>query len=59
MTAFAKSGIDTCHETVRFWWNRFGPTFAGDIRRQRVTSSEGLKWRNGLASLWRRGMAPP
>ena len=21
-------GIDICHETVRFWWNRFGPMFA-------------------------------
>ncbi len=21
-------GIDICHETVRFWWNRFGPLFA-------------------------------
>ena len=20
-------GIDICHETVRFWWNRFGPMF--------------------------------
>ncbi len=30
-------GIDLCHETVRFWWNRFGPMFAGDIRRQRVS----------------------
>ena len=29
-------GIDVCHETVRFWWNRFGPMFAGDIRRRRV-----------------------
>ena len=19
-------GIDMCHETVRLWWNRFGPT---------------------------------
>jgi putative transposase len=18
-------GIDICHETIRFWWNRFGP----------------------------------
>jgi hypothetical protein len=27
-------GIDICHETVRMWWNRFGPMFAGDIRRQ-------------------------
>ena len=22
-------GIDICHETVRFWWNRFAPMFAG------------------------------
>ncbi|HVR92003.1 MAG TPA: hypothetical protein VHG29_13060 [Novosphingobium sp.] len=29
-------GIDICHETVRMWWNRFGPLFAGDIRRQRA-----------------------
>jgi putative transposase len=28
-------GIDICHETVRHWWNRFGPMFASDIRRQR------------------------
>jgi len=26
-------GIDICHETVRLWWNRFGPLFAGDIGR--------------------------
>lgn len=25
-----------CHETVRFWWNRFGPLFASEIRRERV-----------------------
>lgn len=30
-------GIDICRETVRLWWNRFGPMFAGDIRRQRVS----------------------
>jgi hypothetical protein len=30
-------GIDVSHETVRFWWNRFGPLFAADIRRQRVS----------------------
>ncbi len=28
-------GIDICHETVRFWWNRFGPIFAGGIRKKR------------------------
>jgi putative transposase len=29
-------GIDISHETVRFWWNRFGPMFAAEIRRRRV-----------------------
>jgi putative transposase len=29
-------GIDICHETVRFWWNRFGPMFAAEIRRHRI-----------------------
>lgn len=23
-------GIDICHETVRYWWNRFGPMFASE-----------------------------
>jgi len=27
-------GIDICHETVRFWWNLFGPIFAAEIRRR-------------------------
>jgi len=29
-------GIDVSYETVRFWWNRFGPMFAAEIRRKRV-----------------------
>jgi putative transposase len=29
-------GIDICHETVRLWWNRFGPMFAAEVRRRRV-----------------------
>jgi putative transposase len=29
-------GIDISYETVRFWWNRFGPMFAAEIRRKRV-----------------------
>ena len=36
-------GIDICHETVRFWWNRFGPMFAADIRRQRVSRMRGFR----------------
>ena len=39
-------GIDICHETVRMWWNRFGPMFADDVRRQRVSHMRGLRhWR--------------
>ncbi len=39
-------GIDLCHETVRLWWNRFGPMFAADIRRQRVSRMKGFRqWR--------------
>ncbi|WP_299668348.1 IS6 family transposase [uncultured Ruegeria sp.] len=29
-------GIEISHETVRYWWNRFGPIFAAEIRRNRV-----------------------
>ena len=29
-------GIDISHETVRFWWNRFGPIFAAEIRKKRI-----------------------
>ena len=32
----AEREINLCHETVRFWWNRFGPMFAAEIRRTRV-----------------------
>jgi putative transposase len=31
----AERGIEISQETVRYWWNRFGPMFAADIRRQR------------------------
>ena len=29
-------GIDICHETVRYWWNRFGPMFAREICKKRM-----------------------
>jgi putative transposase len=29
-------GIEISHESVRFWWNRFGPMFAAEIRKKRV-----------------------
>ena len=35
-----------CHETVRRWWNRFGPLFEAEIRRQRVSRMRGFRhWR--------------
>jgi len=39
-------GIDLCHETVRLWWNRFGPMFAAEIRRRRVQQGRysQLRW---------------
>ena len=30
-------GIDLSHETIRFWWNRFGPMFAREVRQRRVS----------------------
>lgn len=46
-------GIDICHETVRFWWNRFGPMFAADIRRQRVSRMRGFRhWRWHLDEMY-------
>ena len=29
-------GIEISHETVPYWWNRFGPMFAALIRSKRV-----------------------
>ena len=58
-------GIDICHETVWFWWNRFGPMLAARIRRKRVEPMRSLPhWRwhldevfvkiNGVThNLWR------
>ncbi len=34
-------GIDISHETVRFWWNRFGPMFAAEIRKKRIRQCRG------------------
>ena len=41
----SERGIDICHETVRFWWNRFGPLFAAEIRKRRVRSRSYSQWR--------------
>ena len=38
-------GIDICHETVRYWWNRFGPLFAAEIRKRRIDRRNWSNWR--------------
>lgn len=40
-------GIDVSHETIRYWWNRFGPLFASEIRKRRadrLKSSSNWQW---------------
>jgi putative transposase len=61
----AERGINISHETVLFWWNRFGPMFAAEIRKRRVAHMRAYpQWRwhldevfvkvNGkLCYLWR------
>jgi putative transposase len=38
-------GTDITHETVRFWWNRFGTIFAAEIRRNRVQAMQHFQHR--------------
>jgi putative transposase len=40
-------GIDISYETVRAWWNKFGPIFASEIRRRRGATMQRMpqwKW---------------
>lgn len=40
-------GIDVSYESVRFWWQRFGPKFASEIRKKRaqhMRSHSNWKW---------------
>jgi len=38
-------GIDVSHEAVRFWWHRFGPMFAAEIRKRRIDGMKSSRWR--------------
>ncbi|MDA0338732.1 MAG: IS6 family transposase [Proteobacteria bacterium] len=39
-------GINVSHEAVRYWWNRFGPVFASEIRKKRSASHQSwTQWR--------------
>ena len=46
-------GTDHCHKTVRFCWNRFGPIFAAEIRRNRVDHMRAHShWRSHLFKMF-------
>ena len=39
-------GIDVSYETVRFWWNRFGPLFAAVIKKKlSLPTASHTQWR--------------
>jgi putative transposase len=41
-------GVDMSQETVRYWWNRFGPLFAAGIRKRRIQNRSYSNWRRHL-----------
>ena len=38
-------GIDVSHEAARYWWHRFGPMFASEIRKRRIEGMKPSRWR--------------
>ena len=38
-------GVDISYETVRAWWNRFGPIFAAEFRKRRLHHRLFSSWR--------------
>lgn len=38
-------GIDVSHESVRYWWHRFGLMFASEIRKRRIEGMQSSRWR--------------
>ncbi|MBD3676835.1 MAG: IS6 family transposase [Rhodobacteraceae bacterium] len=38
-------GVDVSHETIRYWWHRFGPMFAAEIRKRRIQGMKSSRWR--------------
>ena len=37
-------GIEISHETVRFWWHRFGPMYASEIKKRRIEGMRSSHW---------------
>src|SRR4028118_2070358 len=38
-------GIEVSDETISFWWQRFGPLFAAEIRQRRANGMRASRWR--------------
>ena len=50
---FHEHGNDVSHEIVRFWWNRFGPMFAIEIRKNRICRKRAYSnWQLQLAEVF-------
>ena len=37
-------GIDISHETVRYWWNKLGPTVAKELKKKRAHAPSKWRW---------------
>ncbi|SDD53087.1 putative transposase [Ruegeria marina] len=46
-------GVDVSHETIRFWWQKFGPMFASEIRKKRANRLRSWpQWRWHLGEMF-------
>lgn len=45
-------GVDVRHEAVRYWWYRFGPMFASEIRKRRISGMKASRWRRHLDEMF-------
>ncbi|CUH49143.1 hypothetical protein RUA4292_03338 [Ruegeria atlantica] len=51
-------GVVVSHEAVRYWWHRFGPMFASEIRKRRITGMKSrLRTHNQKITVAARAMA--
>jgi putative transposase len=41
-------GNDISHETIRYWWKRFGPLFASRIKKRRIETLQHSHWQRHL-----------
>ncbi len=37
-------GIDICHETIRYWWNKLGPIISKEMKKKRCHSPSKWRW---------------